>query len=72
MTVLFEKVYLTGLIFTYANGETEEFFGDGTTGHGPVRRVDLEINEGEYIVGATVKVCAHYMRGIGFTVMRLN
>ena len=72
MTVYVDNVYLVGIVFTYTNGDKEEFHGDGNTGHGPIREVDFDINEGEYIVGATIKVCSHYMRGIGFTVMKLD
>ena len=72
MTVFLDNVYLVGITFTYVDGGKEEFHGDGNTGHGPIREVDFNLDEGEFIVGATIKTCSHYMRGIGFTVLRLN
>ena len=63
--------WLVGLKFTHQNGYVDEIKGDNSNAEqeGPISSVDIDLKDGEDIVGVTVEYAEVPIR-IGFTIMR--
>ena len=73
VTVLYGNTVLVGLKFSYRDKTTDTVSGDGAGMDGPLRTAELDLAEGESIVGVTVDESTYETsmpRRIGFTIMR--
>lgn len=74
LTVVQNKIALTALRFTYADGVVEELSGgkssDIDSSYGPARSFDVELSPGEILVGTTMEISDDIPRKIGFTILK--
>ena len=71
ITVLTCNKYPIGLVFSYADGETQEIKADYSENDGPVVPFELPVQPGEFIAGVTVESDANVPTRIGFTLLKI-
>ena len=74
ITIFKNNYLIIGLKFTYEDGNSDEFQGTNGAGknkeYGEVVPIDVDLREGEILVGVTVEQDERICRCIGFTFMR--
>ena len=77
ITVLQNKIALTGFRLTYSDGEVDDLSSaeanessPNDADYGPVRATDIALSEGEIVVGLTIELADQIPRKIGFTLLR--
>ena len=75
LTVVQNKIALTALRFTYADGVVEELSGgkavNNDNSYGPERSYDVDLSPGEILVGTTIEISDDIPRKIGFTILKM-
>lgn len=74
ITVIKNNLLIVGLKFTYADDIVEQFAGNNADGknaqYGPLQTIDVDVQEGEILVGLKIEEDHRIIKMIGFTFVR--